>query len=925
LGTCTRRPFAMDNTVHGIAVDGRKQSPPRSKRPRVSFATESVVTFARGCEDPKKLSSPQERALSPLTDLSVSFENKPGLANGAFGADDDSTLEVFPSISELCKTPPDQILPLRESTSGGLGPTQHNVSRALGPSLDSAASNSNHSSLASRADTAIRSDANMEPESNMKGRHSSEEAAEGVGARPLLDVTPGFLIETTDEQATKPTDVLCSTPVQDREKGFAFRNSGALSEASGDVTAQITRLSHLVRQDEYDELCLAGKKADIIDPSDERGSSKKLSMASEAATPARLPEHFDLYKQFKQQANGRASLGSDAEYTSFSDQLDPYHINCAIEGQGTSLPMPASFADRRQGSDSCGKQDEIQQNPACGLFGRDPLQDAGQFAFESKPSSADHSPDLKALNSSWSGPLEGHREGSHIKRSHKGHEHSQFSPTVDMGGLVDGIDDNDSLEGGIIPEGRKSFGMDMRNKPVKLDPQQAICRNCNNTGMDMLRQPCSCQAGVRARCKSCNNTGIDLLGQPCSCKAGVKALCKSCSNTGVDILGKPCTCKAGLKAKCKNCNNTGMDLLGQPCSCEAGAKARCKSCNNTGVDMLGQPCSCKAGIKEVCKSCNGTGVDMLGEPCSCKAGVKAQCKSCNNTGMDLLGHPCSCKAGVKVANQQGALNDYLCSELSLHTPHNSSGISDDASQQEGSGRLSHVSTASTPLPGESSLHPILGAGGSVRTDENIRLSWEEFLNSSGIFFNDLPAISSPELIPEAAQDPNSTNFGRCERAQTMMNAVSHLRKENLKRTLEELHFKFERTLKEYNDAVERWDRSPPTLAQIKKAAGASDLQTFKARLETFRACCKAKARLQWYSAKKKWLASDCQILRHSMENVHHEKEELMDLTRKIEALVVTAPNAAAARLEQSDFQFHAQRLREGARQELQQVVEADCA
>lgn len=41
---------------------------PRQKRPRVSFATVSMRTFASGCEDPRKLSSPQERQLSPLLD-----------------------------------------------------------------------------------------------------------------------------------------------------------------------------------------------------------------------------------------------------------------------------------------------------------------------------------------------------------------------------------------------------------------------------------------------------------------------------------------------------------------------------------------------------------------------------------------------------------------------------------------------------------------------------------------------------------------------------------------------------------------------------------------------------------------------------------------------------------------------------------------
>lgn len=51
---------------------------PRPKRPRVSFATVSLRTFASGEEDPKKLSSPQERDLSPMVDPALLGNYQPG-------------------------------------------------------------------------------------------------------------------------------------------------------------------------------------------------------------------------------------------------------------------------------------------------------------------------------------------------------------------------------------------------------------------------------------------------------------------------------------------------------------------------------------------------------------------------------------------------------------------------------------------------------------------------------------------------------------------------------------------------------------------------------------------------------------------------------------------------------------------------------
>jgi len=98
-----------------------------------------------------------------------------------------------------------------------------------------------------------------------------------------------------------------------------------------------------------------------------------------------------------------------------------------------------------------------------------------------------------------------------------------------------------------------------------------------------------------------------------------EAKCRCCGNTGVDVFGNPCTCEYGQRAnsatvpsgqeevKCRSCGNNGVDMFGKPCTCKYGQlqqaatgppgqeEARCKSCGNAGVDMFGKPCTCKYG------------------------------------------------------------------------------------------------------------------------------------------------------------------------------------------------------------------------------------------------------------------------------------------------------------------------------------------
>ncbi|CAE8689303.1 unnamed protein product, partial [Polarella glacialis] len=111
----------------------RAQPSPKPKRPRVSFATVSLRTFATG-ED-GSLSSPQERQLSPMMDTSMSSEDKGTLRPLQIYNEQDTTEDLhFPGIRDLCAPTPDHLKAQRVSMSGELGDMQRQIKSALAPS-----------------------------------------------------------------------------------------------------------------------------------------------------------------------------------------------------------------------------------------------------------------------------------------------------------------------------------------------------------------------------------------------------------------------------------------------------------------------------------------------------------------------------------------------------------------------------------------------------------------------------------------------------------------------------------------------------------------------------------------------------------------------------------------------------------------------
>lgn len=96
----------------------RQSSPRSSKRPRVSFASVTTREFAMGDEDPKKLSSPQERDLPPLADNSLSSEDK---ENVLPPEEEQAGHRPCMDAGDVCSTP-EGARPRRDSGSGASSP-----------------------------------------------------------------------------------------------------------------------------------------------------------------------------------------------------------------------------------------------------------------------------------------------------------------------------------------------------------------------------------------------------------------------------------------------------------------------------------------------------------------------------------------------------------------------------------------------------------------------------------------------------------------------------------------------------------------------------------------------------------------------------------------------------------------------------------
>lgn len=87
----------LGSVTPGVAL---RPLSPRSKRPRVSFATVTQRTFASDCEDPTNLSSPQERQLSPPLEPSIiSDRSGADQQDGAYNEEDSTSELRFPGMA----------------------------------------------------------------------------------------------------------------------------------------------------------------------------------------------------------------------------------------------------------------------------------------------------------------------------------------------------------------------------------------------------------------------------------------------------------------------------------------------------------------------------------------------------------------------------------------------------------------------------------------------------------------------------------------------------------------------------------------------------------------------------------------------------------------------------------------------------------
>eukprot|EP00933_Yihiella_yeosuensis_P050029 TRINITY_DN47793_c0_g1_i1.p1 TRINITY_DN47793_c0_g1~~TRINITY_DN47793_c0_g1_i1.p1 ORF type:complete len:988 (-),score=227.08 TRINITY_DN47793_c0_g1_i1:218-3181(-) len=235
-------------------------SPRNIKRPRVSFANVATRTFSPGCEDPRKLSSPQERVLSPIADASRSSERQ---AQPTHVYNEENTTEElhFPTVRDLVATPPENPKGNRSSMSSEISEVQKQAAAA--------------------AASASRVAENM-----LAGR------------------------------STGHSDL--GTPLRHRDEDPAQRdapnsaNSGG-SHDSGEVTANIASYTDLISQDEKET-----KKSVQPSPplenlvSTTRPVSGRRTPTTENRSPnieeatdtSPLPATWDLYEKFKTDRGG---------------------------------------------------------------------------------------------------------------------------------------------------------------------------------------------------------------------------------------------------------------------------------------------------------------------------------------------------------------------------------------------------------------------------------------------------------------------------------------------------------------------------------------------------------------------------------------------------------------------------------------------
>jgi len=346
LGTATTAPRQAATGVRARSVAaeapavGRPASPPKPKKPRVSFASVSTRTFASGCEDPKKLSSPQERQLSPLLDASILSDDGPAGAAIVYNEDDDTGHVRFPGINDLAlgaMTPDGASKAKRSSMSGELGDMQRQITHAFGPSPGST------SSLPRAAGGVGRFSGPTPPAAMSGGRSRAEAAAppSSVAAPSLEEILIGDTIAEGAASTSLPkqgpalgaggasgTQVVPAagaappvTPV--RHKAEDEEGADATfgeSDASGEITANIQNLAYLAMQDELEGVPPAKAPRGASPPAPSPITAPGRVAQARGTTPSRSPtvaseaspldDGFDLFAQYKKNQQQPGALGA---------------------------------------------------------------------------------------------------------------------------------------------------------------------------------------------------------------------------------------------------------------------------------------------------------------------------------------------------------------------------------------------------------------------------------------------------------------------------------------------------------------------------------------------------------------------------------------------------------------------------------------
>mmetsp|Transcript_62032 Transcript_62032/g.134559 ORF Transcript_62032/g.134559 Transcript_62032/m.134559 type:complete len:1185 (-) Transcript_62032:155-3709(-) len=827
-----------------------RHSSPRTKKPRVSFATVSISTFASGCEDPKKLSSPQERMLSPLVDTSVSSDEKENWAAGAT-YDEDSTFEVFPNLAALCATPEES--KKRSSTSSELGALQRGAARFASAAASPPAKPSAREKTGSLPRSPPPASSSSSPAGKTCGRGSPGmpkdlifDMEDGTPHEAIARLPGGTVASHEASRASLVTPERCR-----RSEASMAISTCTHGETPSDLTAQIS-LNRLVLEDEvHDSIYTAGGHHRMF------GNDPVLPEAEHRSGGCKdESSDWDLFEQFKKSGQVRRSSGLPVQ--------EPWQ---SALSSSSSMPSDIRSSHRPQVCSRKNSREELQpgQSPR-------PMDQSGHGVDE-MPHGMDQSPPELAGNSSmrWGSGSDSPAEGQAGDACSEGvpdggvamrRVGSEGSPTVDVAPLLGAtakragelvtrtpVPEEDSA----VPEGRKSFANQLPTLGRAGALQEARLRAAQAQEEAALQQEPVPSPGVAA-----------LRGEP---------LFRSPDEDFAPLFP---TEPLGPKA-------INFEQLNREFEKRVGLAP--------GPGCKSDEAESSRGVMDTCPWPTGGHAPGVGGAAAGSApglGLLARVGALTSIARCSISSQRFSAGGRRSLG--GAAGELAASGSLLPSP------------DSGNGMLrGHHSPESAPLPGASSLQPIRGAllfSGAGRGSSSSRLPFHEFLERCEVRFP--PAQTEGPQTGSTFPDISSVDAAKvdapmgCPNVVRAMEVLNRQRAAGMQRALEGLNSRTALTIQQYSMSLQRWDTAealPAAAEELLKAQG-NELDQFRARMDVWKTFCKEEAWLKWYTAKRQWLQQDLDLahrhtcaLRQEVNGLREALHRLQETSSGISAVL----------------------------------------